>query len=450
MGTITGTDNSETLTGTSGDDTILGLGGNDILNGLSGHDILTGGSGADVLNGGDGSDIYRDTSANFNGDEITKLKIGDEVQLTDLDISHGSIGLAGNLISYNNNGVLGSITVDNVGPGRIVVRLMQGGGVDLRLQQDAHNDFNGDGRSDILWRNDNGTVSEWLGTRTGGFTDNVATAATGAAPNDWHVAGTGDFNGDGRVDILWRNDNGTITDWLGNGNGSFTDNYAQAGTGAAPNSWHVAGTGDFNGDGISDILWRNDSGFFGNWLGTTTGGFTDNIANGSGAVGNDWHIVGTGDFNGDGVDDLLWRNDNGTITDWLGSGSGSFIDNFAHAGTGAAPNSWHVVGTGDFNGDGLSDILWRNDNGFFGDWLGTASGGFTDNIANGTGAVGNDWHIVGTGDFNGDSIDDILWRNDSGTITDWLGAANGSFSDNFAHAGTGSAPNSWHVQDPFF
>jgi hypothetical protein len=34
--------------------------------------------------------------------------------------------------------------------------------------------------------------------------------------------------------------------------------------------------------------------------------------------------------------------------------------------------------------------------------------------------VSADWHVVGTGDFNGDGLTDILWRNDDGSITDWL------------------------------
>jgi hypothetical protein len=37
--------------------------------------------------------------------------------------------------------------------------------------------------------------------------------AIGSAPSDWHIAGTGDFNGDGKTDILWRNDNGNVGTW---------------------------------------------------------------------------------------------------------------------------------------------------------------------------------------------------------------------------------------------
>ena len=58
-----------------------------------------------------------------------------------------------------------------------------------------------------------------------------------------------------------------------------------------------------------------------------------------------------GDFNGDGRDDLLWRNDNGTFTTWQMNGHTVQANVFV----GSIGTNWHLVGTGDFNGD-LSDI----------------------------------------------------------------------------------------------
>ena len=230
MGTITGTDGPETLNGTAGDDTIYGLGGNDRLNANGGHDILIGGAGADTLDGGPDSVTYQDTAADFNGDDIVNFKIGDKVQITDLNLAHGSVGLSGDLITYTYNDGLnsGQITLDNlaggVGPGRLVLRMMNPTGVELRLQSIAHNDFNGDGKSDVLWRADDGTMTNWLGQSNGSLAYNAASYSTVAT--SWHIAGTGDFNGDGRADILWRADDGTMTNWLGQANGSFAYNAA--------------------------------------------------------------------------------------------------------------------------------------------------------------------------------------------------------------------------------
>src|SRR5262249_14005190 len=60
----------------------------------------------------------------------------------------------------------------------------------------ASEDFNGDGMSDILWRNDNGSVAMWQmnGTQV------ASNQAVGTIGTAWHVAGTDDFNGDGKAD----------------------------------------------------------------------------------------------------------------------------------------------------------------------------------------------------------------------------------------------------------
>jgi hypothetical protein len=101
-------------------------------------------------------------------------------------------------------------------------------------------------------------------------------------------------------------------------------------------------------------------------------------------------VVGTGDFNGDGRDDVLWRNDAGIVTDWLGQANGSFVGNSASF---TAGTNWHVVGTGDFNGDGRDDVLWRSDAGVVTDWLGQANGGFLGNLANAHHDITSPWHV---------------------------------------------------------
>ena len=77
-----------------------------------------------------------------------------------------------------------------VGAGLEVARTAAGGGVQLAIQegsviQDARKDFNGDGRDDILWRNDTGLI-DWLGEADGGFADNYANSVANI-PTTWHV-----------------------------------------------------------------------------------------------------------------------------------------------------------------------------------------------------------------------------------------------------------------------
>jgi hypothetical protein len=451
MPTITGTEgtdilsggtDSDTIFGLSGNDQLTGNGGDDLIDGGAGNDILSGSSGIDTLTGGTGSDVFRDTAAGLNGDRITDLLPGDRIQITNLAIQDAIIGISGSNITFNGN----VIAVDNLGPGRLIVREIQGGGVEIRLQDIARNDFNGDGRSDVLWRNSlTGDITNWLSQSNGGFTGNTEFAYNNAS-SEWNVVGTGDFNGDGRADILWRNDNGRVTNWLGNANGGFTGNIANA-ENHADNSWEVVGTGDFNGDGRDDVLWRNSvTGDITNWLCQPNGGFAGNTQFAYNNASFAWHVVGTGDFNGDGRADILWRNDNGRVTNWLGTAEGGFTGNIANAES-HADMTWEIEGIGDFNGDGRDDVLWRNSvTGDITNWLCQPNGGFSGNTQFAYNNAGMEWHIVGTGDYNGDGRDDILWRNDNGRVTNWLGNTNGGFAGNIANAES-HADNSWQVQD---
>ena len=426
----------------------IGGNGADTIIGNTAANVLKGGSGNDTLSGGGGNDIFLDTTSGHNGDQITDFNAGDAIVFSNASPGSFTFSLSGSTLTYSG----GSLTFANVPTGTLVASAAAGGGVQLALgtstipiPRPAHNDFNGDGFSDILWRNDSGTVTDWLGQQNGTFVDNVANLNI-TVPNDWKIAGTGDFNGDGKVDILWRAGDGTVRDWLGQANGAFVGNVSNLNI-TVPNNWHVAGTGDFNGDGRSDILWRADDGTVRDWLGQPNGAFVGNLTNLNALVPNGFHIAGTADFNGDGIDDILWRSDDGTVSNWLGQSNGSFISNVANLNI-AVPTSWHIVGTGDFNGDKRSDILWRADDGTVREWLGLSNGAFTGNVANLNATVPTGFHIASIGDFNADGRDDIIWRSDDGTVSDWLGQGNGSFISNVANLNV-AVSTDWHVHDPF-
>jgi probable HAF family extracellular repeat protein len=293
----------------------------------------------------------------------------------------------------------------------------------LALRVHTH-DYNGDGRSDIAWRDSSGNGALWL---MNGATLS-SSAGIGNVPTNWSIVGQRDFNGDGKYDLLWRDGSGNTAMWFLNG----TQVASAAAVGVIPTVWTVVGTADFNGDGNGDILWRDTSGNLSMWLMNSA-----SVASAAG-VGNvplTWTIVGTGDFNADGNADLLWHDTSGNTAIWFmkdGQVSSS-------AGVGNIPTNWSVVGTGDFNGDGKSDILWRDNAGNTSIWL---MNGAAILSAGGLGNIPTTWSIVQTGDYDGDGHSDLLWRDGSGNTSIW-------FMDGLtisSTAGLGNIPTNWTVQ----
>lgn len=324
------------LHGGGGNDTLVGSPGFDSLLGGDGDDVLTGGAAPDTLSGGLGDDTFIDTSAGLDNDDIRDFDYGDGIVILDADPSTFQWSLGPNDRIYFSGD---SFFMDVRPGGHLVVTAAEGGGVQFTLEKnDPENDFNGDGLSDVLWRRDDGAFTAWLGQPDGGFVSND-TNAWELVPTSWRVDGTGDFDGDGRDDVIWRNDNGTFTTWLGQTDGGFVFNDANSWT-VLPTSWQVVGAGDFNGDGRDDILWRHSDGWLTNWLAQANGAFVSNDANAWSAPLTYYHVAATGDFNGDNRDDLILRGDDGTFTERLGQASGGFTINYP-ANT-EVPTNWHI------------------------------------------------------------------------------------------------------------
>lgn len=208
--------------------------------------------------------------------------------------------------------------------------------------EEAIGDFNGDGNSDVFWRNrETGGNTILLSS----FYERTITAVTS---QDWHVVGAGDFDGDDQSDLLWRHRRtGENAIWKsGDYNRRQTIQAVVVG-------WQVVGIGDFNGDGRSDILWRhNTSGSNAIWL---SGRFETQQP--ITAVTNpQWRVQGVGDFNGDGKDDVVWHNPGtGVSAIWL-----SADYKVQQAVTTVTNLDWNIAAVGDYNGDGRSDLVWRN------------------------------------------------------------------------------------------
>jgi hypothetical protein len=297
-------------------------------------------------------------------------------------------------------------------------------------------DLGGDGKTDIMWRKtgagvDKGAMFLWTmdGTGLSGsrYLDPIS--------EDWQVQFMGDFNGDGKGDVLWRNfgtgaDAGKLYIWMMDGPSVIGTGYTGS---QADLGWRVDGVGDLNGDGKSDIVWRKtgagvDPGAVFLWTmdGTALAGarYLDPISE-------DWQVVDLDDFNGDGKADILWRNmsdgsaDAGQLYIWQMNGP-TLMSGTGYTAS-QADLGWRVDGVGDLNGDGKSDIVWRKtaagvDQGALYLWT------MTGKMISGSrylDPISEDWQVQGLGDFNGDGKTDILWRNqgsgtEAGNLYVWM------------------------------
>src|ERR1051326_2571735 len=212
-------------------------------------------------------------------------------------------------------------------------------------------DLNGDGNSDLLFRNaSTGAALVWLLHGTG-F---VSSASLGVFPLKYKIAGAADFDGDGRTDIIWHDpSSGVGTPGHMNG-ATVISNVALP---QSPANWVIEGCADFNHDGHTDIVFHDhNSGYAFIWF------MNDTVLLSSQAVVQNsdpvnWHMVGGGDFDGDGNFDLLWRN--------FQYGTNAILHMNGPVGVstisfGSVDLAYELASIADFNHDGVPDIFWRH------------------------------------------------------------------------------------------
>jgi hypothetical protein len=284
----------------------------------------------------------------------------------------GATPMAVAAADFNHDGLLDLASVDDLGSA-VTVYFGLGGGAfgnraDYSLSGSQHMamaaaDFDlgtgRDGYVDLVVPNESLSNISILPGRAGGTFGAAVNLSVGNIPR---CLTTGDFNGDGCPDIAVGNMDtlsGTVTVWLSQPGAGFT---VTARADYAVGQWPLGiATGDFNGDGRLDLAVANNfDGTVTILLGQVGGAFVEQVGSPY-TVGNRPVGIATADVNGDGLLDIATANGaDGTITVLYGQFAGGF------GGAVTVPISGGGLGQGfalaDVNGDGRPDAVVTNSN----------------------------------------------------------------------------------------
>jgi hypothetical protein len=272
-------------------------------------------------------------------------------------------------------------------------------------------DFNLDTNPDLAI-SDQGSnkVTILLGDGVGGFTAPAGSPITvGASPTSIAV---GDFNNDGKPDFVTNNFiNGTLSVFLGDGTGAFSQ--AAGSPITAPGGSIFVAAGDFDADGRTDLATGNISpSGVGIFLGTGNGGFVAAPGSPYPTGGTFTQALAIADLNGDGRQDIATANHTSNdVSVLLGDGHSGFLPapgSPLPTGNGPTPgNGPASVAVGDVNGDGKPDIATANDGSTNASvLLGNGVGRFAP-MSGSPFAVGSGPTSVAVGDLNDDALADL-------------------------------------------
>jgi hypothetical protein len=291
--------------------------------------------------------------------------------------------------------------------------------VDSHSTQVATGDFNGDGKLDLVTAHPEASRVDVLPGNGDGTFGVARTFAAGGSPS---CVAVGDFNSDGKLDLLdlvtVYNSTANIGILLGNGDGTLGT--AQT---YAVGSGSVVAVADFNGDGKLDTANASADGvsvFLGNGDGPFGSAQMRQIDFGPQSA-----LVG--DFNADGNLDLATANHycvdydcGGSVTVLLGNGDGSFTtQNYV-----LTPMEPYSMAIADLNGDSKPDLVTANFYNNVGVLLGNGDGTFG---AASFFDTGSNPLSVAVGDFNADGKVDVITANlDSHDVSVLLGRGDGT------------------------
>ncbi len=323
-------------------------------------------------------------------------------------------------------------------------------------------DLDGSGKHQVVIRNVGTNTAEM---RVGRLVNNQMqfTAQDDPGPNFRLVAAT-DFDGNGKSDLVFLNTTQTpladVRIWT-----DFQRSTERLWRQVKP-VWDVQVTGDLDGDGAGDIVWRyladdpRDTGVSYIWF---YNGTNAPVVRKRGGAPLTWTLVGAADFDGNGSADMVYVSPDNQVRVLMATPNRTCA-NFS---AGVVPAGFKVIKLGDFTGNGRADLLMRNPTtgqtrlktmsavgltlpAFTGDPDDVNASCTSSPLALTTADIDllpsdPTWQFFASGDFDGSGILDILWKRPDGSLTLWLLNRTGDFTAPTIINNAGTVPSGFTV-----
>lgn len=235
---------------------------------------------------------------------------------------------------------------------------------------------------------DTSVLFESLSREYAVWTHESGVVPAGKGEDDWQIACTGDFDGDGAREVMWSDSSSMLAfGHLEAGERRFA---------LAPIGHTFVGVADFDADGASDVLWRGPERLVMWFRGSPEAAATVDFP-----LDSTWSVLGVGDVDGDGGADIVLRRGGSTQT-WYMRGASRLAVR-----SDRVNEAWTYAGIGDVDGDGHDDIVWRESNGAVRVWL-------TGISTTTSGPFALDGVIELVRDLDGDGKSDLLVRDKGG------------------------------------
>ena len=288
-------------------------------------------------------------------------------------------------------------------------------------------DLDGDSRSNIYWRNNQGNNIVWQINQTGTNTGYLDTQSA----SGWTILGYGYFAGNNQPKILWQNQSNNDTAiWNLNPNGTYNSTIMLRNV----TGWKFGGIGEYS-NGKDGIFWinpvNNDTVIWN--LDANGYSFTTVMPNISG-----WEYIATGSFSGSGKrNNILFKNKaNGDVVYWNLNPNGTYNSTVSLINA----QGFEFTGLGKFSSNVRDNIIWRNGVSTY-MWNLNQNGGYGGTLPSLPNTQG--WTPMGVGKFNSfNSQENLVWKNlADGTTGYWNFNPNGSYNSFTGFTNT----NTWNT-----